>query len=210
MRDNSKCVFRCSGVCTCISSAVYFFRLRGLRLLIIDYLVVSLLLSGCFRACLYASLEIYASTNERRWGLRSKEHLKEHLRRGHRGRRLSWINRRATRFSPSIPLNSIAHATSSTLGSTAILAQPSRFFFPAASDVTFCLTHWNTRRRLSLHYGQAVFSCLITSIYRFKTLAEHCHVSSRRIHAVVISRRMLHPNSPAFSPKSNAIPECPS
>lgn len=85
----------CSGMCEIILNAYFgalafvhvfpFFRLRGLRLLIIDYLVVSLLLSGCFRACLYAPLEIYASTNKRRWGLRSKEHLKEHLRRGHPG-----------------------------------------------------------------------------------------------------------------------------
>lgn len=74
VRDNSKCVFRCSGVCTCIS--VFFSATRSpfidYRLLgaasCLTFSVVFARVCMCFR--------IYASTNERDgWGLRSKEHL---------------------------------------------------------------------------------------------------------------------------------------
>lgn len=55
------------------------------------------------------------------------------------------------------------------LCSTAILAPA--FFFYSFSNVRL----WNTRRRLSLHYIHRIFSCLITSIFRYANPAELSH-----------------------------------
>lgn len=58
------------------------------------------------------------------------------------------------------------------LCSTAILAQAFFFFY---RQLLQQLGLWNTRRRLSLHYVLAIFSCLITSIFRTANPADLCH-----------------------------------
>lgn len=82
VRDNSKCVFRCSGVCTCIS---VFFRLRGLLLLIIDYLaLLRALLSVLFsRVSVCASESTHQRTNAMAGDSVLRNISLEHLRRGH-------------------------------------------------------------------------------------------------------------------------------
>lgn len=100
MKPNSRAAAVCSGVCEIILNAYFgalafvhvfsFFFFFGNEVSLIDYRLL-----GCFiptfgvvfaRVCM--CFRIYASTNERVcWGLRSKEHLVEHLRRGHTDRR---------------------------------------------------------------------------------------------------------------------------
>lgn len=99
---------------------------------------------------------------------------------------MSWINVHGlwavllTYFSPLMffELNrsrDLFYYSRAALCSTAILAQACFFFF--YRQLLQQLGLWNTRRRLSLHYVLAIFSCLITSIFRTANPADLCHFS---------------------------------
>lgn len=166
-----------------------FFRLRGLLLLIIDYLaLLRALLSVLFsRVSVCASESTHQRTNAMAGDSVLRNISLEHLRRGHAptggeeivlDKRTRTVSRTSHLFFPADVLRTQSLARPLLLLSSRTLLDghfSSSLLFFFYRQLLQQLGLWNTRRRLSLHYVLAIFSCLITSIFRTANPADLCH-----------------------------------